>query len=40
MKAMNAHKEGVGAVVWTEDGRVVSAGADAAVKVWKIEGVA
>jgi WD40 repeat protein len=40
VKAMNAHKEGVGAVVWTEDGRVVSAGADAAVKVWKIEGVA
>jgi WD40 repeat protein len=39
VKATNAHKEGVGAVVWVEDGRVVSCGADAAVKVWKVEGV-
>jgi WD40 repeat protein len=39
VKAMNAHKEGVGAVVWVEDGRVVSCGADAAVKVWRVEGV-
>jgi WD repeat-containing protein 1 (actin-interacting protein 1) len=40
VKATNAHKEGVGAVVWVEDGRVVSCGADAAVKVWRVEGVA
>jgi hypothetical protein len=26
-------------VVWVEDGRVVSCGADAAVKVWRVEGV-
>lgn len=40
VKALNAHKEGVGAVVWVDEGRVVSCGADAAVKVWKVEGVA
>jgi WD40 repeat protein len=40
VKATNAHKEGVGAVVWVEEGRVVSCGADAAVKVWRVEGVA
>nr|POE47993.1 putative wd repeat-containing protein c9g1.05 [Quercus suber] len=39
IKALNAHKEGVGAVVWAEDGKVISAGADAAVKVWKVDGV-
>ncbi|GAB7366298.1 hypothetical protein MBLNU230_g8098t1 [Neophaeotheca triangularis] len=39
VKAMNAHKEGVGAAVWVEDGKVVSCGADAAVKVWRVEGV-
>ena len=38
IKALNAHKEGVGAVVWLDDARVVSVGADAAVKVWKVEG--
>ncbi|KAK3625302.1 WD40 repeat-like protein [Elasticomyces elasticus] len=36
IKALNAHKEGVGAVVWAEKDRVVSCGADAAVKVWKV----
>jgi WD40 repeat protein len=40
VKVTNAHKEGVGAVVWAEDGRVFSCGADAAVKVWGVEGVA
>jgi len=40
VKVTNAHKEGVGAVVWVEEGRVVSCGADAAVKVWRVEGVA
>ena len=39
VKATNAHKEGVGGVVWVEEGRVVSCGADAAVKIWAVEGV-
>jgi WD repeat-containing protein 1 (actin-interacting protein 1) len=39
VKALNAHKEGVGGVVWAEDSKVISCGADAAVKVWKVEGV-
>lgn len=39
VRALNAHKEGVGAVRWTEETKVVSCGADAAVKVWKVEGV-
>jgi len=39
VKVLNAHKEGVGGVVWNEDGKVVSTGADAAVKVWKVSGV-
>ncbi|KAF2772494.1 tricorn protease domain 2-containing protein [Teratosphaeria nubilosa] len=40
IKALNAHKEGVGAVCWVQEGRVVSTGADAAAKVWRVEGVA
>lgn len=39
VKAMNAHKDGVGGIVWAEENKVVSCGADAAVKCWKIEGV-
>ena len=39
VKVLNAHKEGVGGVVWAEDGKVISCGADAAVKVWKVEGI-
>ncbi|SMR56478.1 unnamed protein product [Zymoseptoria tritici ST99CH_3D1] len=39
IKALNAHQGGVGGVVWTEEGRVISSGADAAVKVWKVEGL-
>ncbi|EMC95779.1 hypothetical protein BAUCODRAFT_123075 [Baudoinia panamericana UAMH 10762] len=42
VKALNAHKEGMGGVVWVDDGgkgRVVSCGADAAVRVWGVEGV-
>jgi WD repeat-containing protein 1 (actin-interacting protein 1) len=39
VKALNAHKEGVGGVCWVDEGKVVSCGADAAVKVWKVEGV-
>lgn len=34
-----AHKEGVNGVRWAGEGRVVSVGGDAAVKVWKVEGV-
>lgn len=33
----NAHKEGVNGVVWVGDGKVVSVGGDAAVKVWRVE---
>ncbi|KAM0718149.1 hypothetical protein Q7P37_006481 [Cladosporium fusiforme] len=39
VKALNAHKEGVGAVVWVDESSVISCGADAAVKVWKVENV-
>ena len=39
VKAMNAHKDGVGGIVWTEPSKVISSGADAAVKVWKVENV-
>ncbi|KAI4188341.1 MAG: hypothetical protein LQ348_003943 [Seirophora lacunosa] len=35
----NAHKDGVNGVVWVDGGRVVSVGGDAAVKVWKVEGL-
>lgn len=39
VKAGNAHKDGVNAVVWVDDGKVISCGADAAVRVWKVEGL-
>jgi len=39
VKALNAHKEGVGGVAWIEESKVISCGADATVKVWKVEGV-
>ncbi|KAF2151164.1 tricorn protease domain 2-containing protein [Myriangium duriaei CBS 260.36] len=39
VKAGNAHKDGVGGVVWVDERRVVSCGADAAVKCWKVQGV-
>ena len=35
----NAHKEGVNGVRWIDDGTVVSAGADAALKTWTVEGL-
>lgn len=36
VKALGAHKEGVGAVDWVDESTVVSAGADGCVKVWKV----
>lgn len=39
IKALNAHKEGVSAVVWHSDETVISCGADAAVKTWHVEGI-
>lgn len=40
VRAPNAHKDGVNGVVWVGEGRVASVGGDAAVKVWKVEGLA
>ncbi|WPH00148.1 Hypothetical protein R9X50_00297100 [Acrodontium crateriforme] len=40
IKALNAHQEGVGGVAWADDSTVISCGADAAVKIWKVQGVA
>lgn len=37
VKAGNTHKEGVAGVTWLENGRILSAGADASVKVWVTE---
>lgn len=37
IRALNAHKDGVTGVGW-EAGRVLSAGGDASVKVWKVTG--
>lgn len=39
VKVTNAHKDGVGGIVWADENKVISCGADAAVKCWKIEGV-
>ncbi|KAF1963264.1 WD40 repeat-like protein [Byssothecium circinans] len=35
IKAMNAHKDGVTGIAW-ETGKIISAGGDASVKVWKL----
>ncbi|KAL8930846.1 MAG: hypothetical protein Q9208_000387 [Pyrenodesmia sp. 3 TL-2023] len=35
----NAHKDGVNGVGWLRQGSVVSVGVDAAVKVWRVEGM-
>jgi WD repeat-containing protein 1 (actin-interacting protein 1) len=35
----NSHKEGVNGVAWEGDDKVISAGMDAAVKVWKVDGL-
>lgn len=39
VKALNAHKDGVGGIAWVGEDKVLSCGADAAVKCWKVEGV-
>ncbi|KAL8849522.1 MAG: hypothetical protein Q9221_005529 [Calogaya cf. arnoldii] len=35
----NAHKDGVNGVAWVGDGTIVTVGGDAAVKVWRAEGL-
>ncbi|KAL8783735.1 MAG: hypothetical protein Q9213_004416 [Squamulea squamosa] len=35
----NAHKDGVNGVAWVNGDKVVSVGGDAAVKVWRVEGL-
>ncbi|QMW27488.1 hypothetical protein G4B84_002777, partial [Aspergillus flavus NRRL3357] len=37
LQATNAHKEGVNGVAWVSGSKIASAGADAAVKLWKVE---
>ncbi|KAK8205731.1 WD repeat-containing protein 2 [Phyllosticta capitalensis] len=39
VKALAAHKDGVNGVAFVADDKVLSTGADAAVKVWKLEGL-
>jgi WD40 repeat protein len=39
IKALNAHKDGVTGVAWAKTGQVLSAGADATVKVWNVPGL-
>ena len=39
VKVLNAHKDGVSGIVWAEESKVISCGADAAVKCWKVEGL-
>ena len=39
VRANNAHKDGVYGVAWVANDRVASSGGDAAVKVWKVEGL-
>ncbi|KAF7589103.1 WD40 repeat-like protein [Aspergillus hancockii] len=39
LQVSNAHKEGVNGVAWVAKSKIASAGADAAVKVWKVEGL-
>ncbi|KAB8204594.1 WD40 repeat-like protein [Aspergillus parasiticus] len=36
LQATNAHKEGVNGVAWVSGSKIASAGADAAVKLWKL----
>lgn len=38
IKATNAHKDGVTGVAWEKSGKVLSAGGDSSIKVWKLAG--
>lgn len=38
VKALNAHKDGVNGVAWV-DGGIASSGGDAAIKIWKVDGL-
>jgi WD40 repeat protein len=37
IKALNAHKDGVAGVAWEKNGKVISAGGDASIKVWGVK---
>ncbi|KAK9457460.1 WD40-repeat-containing domain protein [Dipodascopsis uninucleata] len=37
IKTMGAHKEGVSVIEWLDDDKLISAGSDACVKIWKVE---
>jgi WD40 repeat protein len=37
IKALNAHKDGVAGVAWGKNGKVISAGGDASIKVWGVK---
>ncbi|KAK9466757.1 quinon protein alcohol dehydrogenase-like superfamily [Lipomyces arxii] len=37
IKTTGAHKDGVSAVAWSEDNKLVTVGADACIKWWKVE---
>jgi WD40 repeat protein len=39
VRIANAHKDGIGGVAWAGKEKVISAGADAAVKTWKVQGL-
>ena len=39
LQVTNAHKEGVNGVAWVSGSKFASVGADAAVKLWKVEGL-
>ncbi|KAL1993423.1 hypothetical protein VTN49DRAFT_3372 [Thermomyces lanuginosus] len=39
IEGLHAHKEGVTAVAWLGETKIASVGADAAVKIWKVEGL-
>ena len=39
VRMANANKDGIGGVAWAAKEKVISAGADAAVKTWKVQGL-
>ncbi|KAK9458735.1 WD40-repeat-containing domain protein [Lipomyces oligophaga] len=40
LKVLGAHKDGVNAVTWLGDSKIISVGADACVKIWSVEQLA